>query len=302
MENVNIILSTFNGDKYLEAQIDSILKQESIKINLIIRDDGSNDGTVNIIERYVKKYPEIIFFVRGENIGVISSFWNLLDHEKNSGADFIAFCDQDDIWEPTKIISAISTFKTSKDTPTLYYSSKKIADKHLQITGFDKARKLKAFYNILVENYATGCTILINQALRRIAINSEKEQCIMHDWWLLLTAYACGDIIVDESAYILYRQHENNVIGSTNRAEYWLKKIALAKDGQKHRIFEQAKAYKLSFYLKLCAADKLLLDQFINSEKSVFARLRLVFLCRGFKISFHEKIFFSIKYILGISG
>ena len=303
MKTVNVILSTFNGEKYLTDRLDSIFNQDEIRLTITIRDDGSSDSTADIIKNYLKTNKENVFFITGKNIGVINSFWLLLEHESNNQADYIAFCDQDDVWEPRKIISAIKALESSKtDQPKLYYSSKKIVDKHLKITGFEKSKQHKDFHNVLVENYATGCTTVINQALRKVVLNSQKDNCIMHDWWILLTAYACGQIIVDESAHILYRQHENNVVGSTHKLGYWLKKISRIRSEHKGRIFTQARTFKNNFYPELHDADKIMLDRFIHSENSFFARLHLIFLCKGFKVSFSEKILFSIKYLAGFSG
>ena len=108
---VSVLMSTYNGEKYLHEQINSILGQQGVEIHLLIRDDGSSDGTVEICKEYAKKYNQITFY-QGENLGVGKSFLDLLKHAPD--ADYYSFADQDDVWLEDKIIRAVTMIKKAE--------------------------------------------------------------------------------------------------------------------------------------------------------------------------------------------
>ena len=105
MEKVQILMSTYYGEKYLREQLDSIIKQTYPLINILIRDDGSSDGTLSILKEYAGKYDHVTYY-EGENIGVIQSFLQLLK-ESDANVNYYAFADQDDVWLPEKIVRAV---------------------------------------------------------------------------------------------------------------------------------------------------------------------------------------------------
>ena len=130
MKKVQVLLSAYNGEKYLEEQIRSILAQEHKQLTLLIRDDGSTDHTIDIIKRYADNYENVAYYT-GKNLGVQQSFFNLMKHADKT-ADFYAFADQDDVWMPDKITRAIALLeKESTDLPLLYASETKLVDEHL---------------------------------------------------------------------------------------------------------------------------------------------------------------------------
>lgn len=214
-EKVQILMSTYNGEKYLREQLDSLLKQTYPHIEILIRDDGSSDSTLNILKAYERKYDQIKV-LEGNNIGVTESFFELL---KKSDSDYIAFCDQDDIWLAEKVERAVEKLQSIKG-PALYCSNKILVDADAKIIANNKKDKLRpGFGNAVIECICTGCTILMNRELTENIKCHLPERAILHDWWCYLVACYVGKVIFDEEAYILYRQHGENVVGLSN--SFW---------------------------------------------------------------------------------
>lgn len=215
MKRVQVLLSSFNGDKYIREQIDSILTQENVDVYLLVRDDGSKDNTVNILKEYSGN-TEKVKFIEGENIGIKNSFFELLDMALLD-MDYYAFSDQDDIWLPQKLYNAISLLENekSRNIPMLYASNVIYADETLMNREESpyRNRREPTFGNALLENICVGCTQVFNRKLFNL-VRGHKPKCeILHDWWLYLSASSFGKVIYDQNAYILYRQHSHNAVG-----------------------------------------------------------------------------------------
>lgn len=221
---IDILLSTYNGEKYIEQQIHSILQQSRSDWVLLIRDDLSHDSTPHLIHKLQYLYPQKIQIIddKSTNLGASQSFSKLLEKSKS---DYVMFCDQDDVWVPNKIELTISKIQEleyihSKKTPLLVHSDLKVVDHQLDLieNSFWKYQNLDPkqgnFLNrTLVQNVVTGCTVMINQPLRQLATPIPNE-CIMHDWWIALVAAAFGKIAYIETPTVLYRHHQSNLIGS----------------------------------------------------------------------------------------
>lgn len=233
MDNVCVLMSTFNGEKYLKEQIDSILNQKDVDINLIVRDDNSSDKTIDILQKYVEENK--LKFYRGNNLKPAHSFMELLYNAPK--AEYYAFSDQDDVWLDEKLKSAIVEMKKSNKKYIIYSSCVEIVDKDLKKIGISNSKKIFTLATSFVQSPVVGCTMVINDEMRNMII-SKKIQNIeigMHDSWIYRIGLCIGaDIIFDKKAYIKYRQHENNVIGAKkensvlgklNRMFYRRKKI-----------------------------------------------------------------------------
>lgn len=225
---IDILLATFNGSKYLREQLNSILGQSYHNWRLIIRDDCSKDDTLAIIEEYCTKHPDKIILIDHccQNIGVVKNFSLLLD---NAIADYIMFCDQDDVWLPHKISITLekmleleSTF--GREMPLLAYTDLTVVDESGDNILADSVWKYQQLdpvnagklNRVLLQNIPTGCTVMINRALRKKA-SPIPEDAAMHDWWLTLVAVVFGTCGYVPEATVLYRQHGMNVCG----AEKW---------------------------------------------------------------------------------
>ena len=209
MKKVQVLMSTYNGQTYLKKQIESILEQTYPNIELLVRDDESSDHTIDILRDYEERY-ENIKVIYGKNIGVNGSFFYLL---AQSNSDYLAFSDQDDIWLPEKIQNAVEKLDYYT-VPALYAGNKILIDQNDSIIKENNKKKKKpSFSNALIENICTGCTIVMNKKLADNLKIHIPKQAILHDWWCYLVASYLGIVVYDEQAYILYRQHGNNIIG-----------------------------------------------------------------------------------------
>jgi glycosyltransferase involved in cell wall biosynthesis len=219
---IEILLSTYNGEKYIETLLESLLLQTYNNWRLLVRDDGSIDNTVSIVKRYLEKYPDKIMFYEDNsfNLGPSQSFSTLLGYSK---ADYIMFCDQDDVWLPEKISvtfnKMIELESKSGDLPCLIHTDLYVVNQNLQVVSnsFWKYQKLNPkmnkFRDILIQNNVTGCTVMLNRRLKELSLPIPKD-AIMHDWWLALVAAAFGWIDYVSSPTIYYRQHFSNSVGA----------------------------------------------------------------------------------------
>lgn len=215
MEKVQVLLSTYQGEQFLEEQMESLLGQTWKNLEILVRDDGSKDNTQKILEHYSEKYDNIRYYP-GKNVGVAKSFFELL---KKSDAEYVAFCDQDDVWLENKIEAAVDRLKKEKG-PALYCSNKILVDRNLCPMKKQNQTQLRpGFGNAVVECICTGCTAVLNRELADILSARLPEHAILHDWWTYLAASYVGSVIFDRHAYILYRQHGQNVVGA--KGGFW---------------------------------------------------------------------------------
>ena len=268
-------MSTYNGARYLEKQLDSILEQTYNNWELLIRDDGSTDETLSILQRYAEKCDNIRI-CKGENIGVIQSFFTLLQMSDDDAA-FYGFADQDDVWMPEKLEMAIAQLeKENKQKPLLYCSDTYLTDETLHILKKDNKQPRPSWGNALVQNICTGCTAVFNHALRDIVKQTKPEQIIMHDWWLYLTATLYGSVVYDNEAYIKYRQHKGNIHGAkTSKIAVWKYRFRQLKEKRGELYLQLAEAAQ--WYRGMDEDKKQLLKRVLNAKHGMRNRIRLIF-------------------------
>ncbi len=218
---LQILMSVYNGSLYLKRQLESIAAQDLADKSLFIRDDGSTDTSLQILEHFQKQYSWVSYHCGG-NVGVQKSFFSLI-RESDYTADYTAFSDQDDEWLPQKLTRAVSCLEWLKrcagnDVPLLYCGAQQMAGQDLEPVPVTVERIVHTpdFGNALVQNICTGCTAVANRALMEILREhppNQMEHIIMHDWWLYLTASCFGKVYYDKTPYILYRQHGENAFG-----------------------------------------------------------------------------------------
>ncbi len=216
---VTVLLAVYNGEKYLKQQLDSVLNQTVTDIKILVRDDGSSDTSPQIIDEYCEKYAEKVFKMGG--IPTKSAKQNFAELLKCANSDYVMFCDQDDIWLPQKIEKTLAVMKSIEDgiTPVLVHTDLKVVDGNLNVIsnsffGFQKLiQNDVTLPKLLVQNYVTGCTVMINRALVEVC-KEIPPQCIMHDWWLALVAILFGKLVCLDEATMLYRQHSDNQVGA----------------------------------------------------------------------------------------
>lgn len=213
-----IMMSTYNGEKFLIEQLESILNQTFDNFKLMIRDDGSKDKTKEILKYYKKKNPKKIEIIYGKNCGAKNSFLKLLTNCSDEYR-FYAFADQDDIWKSNKLELAINKIQRNDNIPFLYFSNYDIVTENLTFVrkGYIKSKKIFSLENSLVQCMGLGCTMVFNKKLLDIIKikQYDYEDIIMHDYWIYFIATTFGKIYLDYESTLLYRQHGKNVYGAT---------------------------------------------------------------------------------------
>ena len=228
---VTILMSTYNGERFLAEQIESIRQQTHTDWQLLIRDDGSKDSTREIIQDFCQKDNRIHFVNPDsvENLGVIKSFFHLLKHQMS---DVYFFSDQDDVWLPEKVEMQLEeAIKYDDNQPLLVYTDLKVVDQELNVVHESMIRTQSDHANTeliqeLTENTVTGGVSMINQALADLWTGQEVHDLLMHDWYLALLAAAFGHLVYIDRPSELYRQHSNNVLGARTlrkRMQNWIR-------------------------------------------------------------------------------
>lgn len=219
MKEVTIMLATYNGEKYLEEQLESIINQTYKNWKLIISDDNSTDSTKQIIDKYISLYPNKIKSIINKDLhSAKGNFINLFSEVEKS--DYYMFCDQDDVWVNTKIEKFVNRIEQENELePVLEYCDLKVVDKNLRTLNESFLKYTnnyppnESFKKFILENHIPGCTMFFNNSLKE-KIGKISKECRMHDWWVSLVASAFGKIIFVDETLNLYRQHENNTIGA----------------------------------------------------------------------------------------
>jgi glycosyltransferase involved in cell wall biosynthesis len=299
-QKVNILLSTFNGERFLVEQLESILSQTYKNVVIHVRDDGSSDRTREILSNYAFEYPQYLKVDFGNNLGVIKSFFELLCNS-DSKCDYFAFCDQDDVWKKDKISNAIAAIEDYSSHPAMYCSNYYLVDENLNIIRCKKKNDVKpSFYNALVENIATGCTIVINKHARELIAKQVPKKALMHDWWFYLVVSAFGAVIYDSNESMFYRQHSSNVVGvKSNLLDKWISRVKRFKARQGMPfVTEQAEEFRNIFGSLLSLSKKEGLNRFLDERNSFWGRLAYAVKGESYRQSFIDNFIFKILIIL----
>jgi glycosyltransferase involved in cell wall biosynthesis len=206
---VDILLATFNGEKYLEKQLESLDRQEDVNLRVWANDDGSEDETLRILHKWQIK-GLITRISKSQRIGSTRVFLSLL--AEHSDKDYVAFCDQDDVWEPRKLATQVIEMKN--ETPMCVISQKLHIDSAGEVIG--KSKKLRhkpSFENGMIENVASGNTILLNSQAINL-INDIQDPRVKHyDSWIYLLVSAFGQVVEIPLPLTNYRIHSGNSVG-----------------------------------------------------------------------------------------
>lgn len=280
---IAVLMSTYNGEKYLSEQINSILVQnlpDGCQMELFIRDDCSNDGSITILEDFSHRMG--IHFTTGENLGAAKSFMKLL--QDNEGFDYYAFADQDDYWYPDKLKNGINAL-SAINGPALYCSNCDLVDNALKPIGRLTHRKNPSYTLtsvLCLASCAQGCTSVFNKELASIIQNNTLPKVfIMHDSLITcVCALLNGKIIFDSKPSMKYRMHGKNVSGMVcvkqNLGELVVDRIKEITTKRKISMYKQT-ASILEVYGELIGEDNKKIGRIvIASEKSMIAKFRLV--------------------------
>lgn len=290
---VYILLASYNGEKYIETQLKSLLSQTHTNWCLLIRDDGSTDCTLEIIEKYIKKDARIkiideIDLNRGK--GACQNFHSLIKVAVAQEASFILFCDQDDYWFPNKIEQLLNNIVRTNSAMVysdFLYADEKLNELPAPIQKKKSSFRFPLFKNLIVQNNVYGCTMMITGELAKkcLPIPSVAEN---HDYWILLVTSGINAKIYHlKESLMLYRQHENNVTGSFkdhhNLARY--KRVIFKFEDLTKKEFE--KILMLDRFYKelkevLAFENKDLLEGYLKALKK--SKMSIIFYCFKHKI------------------
>jgi glycosyltransferase involved in cell wall biosynthesis len=306
---VHILLATYNGERFIREQLDSLLQQTSKHFKVLIRDDGSNDHTSNIIADYQSRHPTVFEWIKDDiknERGATGNFALLLEY---SNADYIFFCDQDDVWLPDKMSRELQKIKSIEDEkreqPCMIFSDMKAIDEagtvisnsvwsdlHLHPRYFSLNR-------LLVQNIPHGCTMLINRAMRNLACPVPQE-ALLHDHWIALIAAACGNWDDMHEPTVLLRNHGENVtrkkMSASDKAKRYTGNL-ISKEAYEYFIrirADQAEALLKRCGLLLDERQKRMLNDFISLRDGIGWRRKKLMLRHKF---FRTTLLHTLKMI-----
>lgn len=295
-ETIAICMATYNGDKYLREQIESILNQTNQNWVLFVRDDNSTDSTLQILQQYTSLYQNKIILIEDASLSGGSAKQNFASIlgwvSKQYPFSYFMFADQDDVWLDRKVEKSLQFMKdneSDRSIPLLVHTDLTVVDQHLSVldNSFFHYRNLDPHLNdlrrLLVQNNVTGCTMLWNRALNDL-LDLENRDIVMHDWWITLTACVFGKILCFEESTILYRQHGSNVVGATrvNSFGFILKRLRSYQSVQ-HKLrmsVAQAGAFLDHYEASLSQDQAHILQQF-SSLYDCNKLGRIIRICRG---------------------
>lgn len=196
--------------EWLEQQLESLWGQTGVQVSVLVRDDGSPDDTADRVQALLRGHPARL--VRGPNVGPGCSFLRAL-RAADPAADYVALCDQDDVWVLDKLERAVAAL-SALPSPAMYSARVELVDEELRPLGLHQLyRRGHSFANALVQSAATGCTIVLDRPAIELVSQVQPRVPVMHDAWLYLVMTGCGTSYYDPEPVVRYRQHGGNVIG-----------------------------------------------------------------------------------------
>jgi glycosyltransferase involved in cell wall biosynthesis len=302
--SIQVLMSTYNGEKYIAKQLESILLQTYQNISVLIRDDGSQDGTIRCIQEFSCRYPDKIQLIMGDNIGVKRSFFELLKNA-DSNCTYFSFCDQDDVWLEHKLLDTFTSMKLVENhQPIMYFTSTYLTDSQLSKLRIwpQSPQRSPSFYNALIENIAVGTTMTINSRARELLLSKkpDTDKLIMHDWWFYICISAFGNVIYNAKPSVLYRQHDGNLIGGNKTIFHLLlRKLRSYKVNKRKKLLhQQASEFMKCYGFELDSEKKLQLALFLSSREKVYSRLKYLYKCELYRQSVIENLLF--KWLIAI--
>lgn len=306
-DKVAIILSAYNGEKYIAEQIESLTKQTYKSIDIFIHDDGSTDSTLDIVKKYVSRYSNIFLIVRGTGYGYPGCFIEML--KQIDGYDYYSFSDQDDVWDTLKIETAVKCLNDyDENKPLLYYTAVDYCDSKLNYIR--KARYAKGkekiqeqeFCKMLFGGEAMGMTFVFNKKARNALIKA-NEKGTFKDWFLKLYCAACGSVIYNPHSSAKYRRHEMAVTNSSNpsgKIDRYLSQIREIYFNKNS--FDNQKKI-LSYLISECwneiEEDNNELIRLFTYEDGIKLRLNKTFYRKAFRNKLIDEFGYRIAFLLG---
>lgn len=298
--NVAVLLSAYNGEKYIEQQILSLMNQKRVNVHLIVRDDGSKDKTVSIARHLAEKFENKIEIILGENLGISKSFDYLYRHAGDS--EYYAFSDQDDVWDRDKLFIAIQMMK--RNDAHFYSSESRLTDANMlplhRVTGNE--RKYLHYMNgksKLLTPGSQGCTIVIDHYFKNLLCSYVPKKIYGYDDYTTVLAFYTVKCIYDKTPHMDYRQHDESWTGNRNKkfASYYKHILYFFKGLSR---YSGLAGEMLDGYGKFISEnDLIILKEAAASVSSVSARIRLFFMPGFSKYGIKENFVFKVAILFG---
>ncbi|MBQ3668665.1 MAG: glycosyltransferase [Clostridia bacterium] len=302
LPRVVVLLSAYNGEKYIAQQLESLFGQEcSAQIDIIVRDDGSSDNTVSIVQSLMQEHPNL-HLTEGKNMGLVGSFFELLKDAVEQGYDYYSFCDQDDYWQSDKMQTAIDALSAFKE-PAMYASCSLLADESLAPMGRTTQTQKHpiTFYNSAIQNFCPGHNQVLNHQMALNAVNHTRvsHEIYSHDLWITNIAATSGKIIFDNAPHALYRQHTNNQLSYGKTKLGWIKNhLKRLKSDESRKMAVQLRYFGETCRSLLNDEQQRELKGFFESQSSFFARLKYISRTGFYRQKRVETFLFKIMYLI----
>ncbi len=290
MSTVAVVMATYNGEKYIREQIDSILASNYQDFELFIYDDGSKDDTVPILRTYEEQNPSRVHVHQNEkNLGLVRNF---IEGLSKTTMDYVMFCDQDDVWKSNKIGITLKRMRNmeaqyGKGMPFAVFTDTSVVDSDLKelYPSFFKSNHLDPtktdLSHLLMENKLIGCTVMINAALRKILQSNRMPlHAKYHDWWVALIAASFGKIGFVNESTLMYRQHGGNIVGGADFKSY-VKNRLQSLHQQKESILsleKQAWEFVHLYGEQLSVEKRMIIQEFSELGEAGFLQKRQIIL------------------------
>ena len=296
---IAVLISTYNGERYIEEQLDSIFSQTVKDFHVYIRDDGSTDGTCQVIEDYIRRHKlsDRVTLECGDNIGFCASFFELM--KTADDGECWAFCDQDDVWMPEKLEYASAWIRENDNSkPLLYHGGFEVGNEDLSIrkpyprTEFDYR-----FYNSITSNIFFGFSVVINGTLRKMLLRADPSHIKYHDWFAAMITSAFGKYHLSTKIEAVHRQYADNA-----SPLYFIKKIPHGfklLTGDKFYT-KQAREFMRLYGDKLPEEDRRLLGWFQMERYSFLTACRKAFYRKRWNPQLKVEIVLRVLMLIGV--
>lgn len=303
---IGVLLSAYNGEKYIVQQVQSIMNQNNVaNITLLIRNDGSTDNTSQILNELKRKYSNLVV-IEGKNIGLIASFFKLLEIAvKEYNFDYYSFSDQDDYWLKDKLETAVSYLSTNAENiPLLYGCRSIVVDEKLKPTGFmTQAKKREiTFYNTAIQNIVIGHNQVLNRSLAQLLINQKPnfKKVYSQDLWITNVAAVTGNIIFDNTPHTYYRMHGDNQLGyGKGTVDRICSHIVRLRKKESQKMAAQLNYFCKYFNDFLSNTEKKEISLFFNSQRSLRQRAKYIKSSKLYRQNPKETYLYKTLYLLG---
>ena len=295
MKKVLVLMATYNGARYLDEQIQSLIDQKNVELEILVRDDGSTDNTINVLNKW-KKQGKLDWYT-GKHLNVQYGFYDLMEHAAQKDTEYIAFCDQDYVWDNDKLCIAVEELedKCSQSNPALYYCGQRLVDEHMNFLSDHSLNEYRNLRTRFVLSDIAGCTAVFNTELLNKVLEYKPEYMLMHDTWVLKVCLAMGgEVIVDPKPHMNYRQHSNNTVGLGKGIKSNLKQVR--QYIEEYKVEEQMLELKKGYGKSIIPEYKRVIYYICNYKNNIKCRKKLLskhyinFCNKGLNLTYFIKI------------